>query len=217
MSIEQLVIIPVLFGLIGFVEPCSLGANILFLSQIAGREAAVRRAEAIAFALTRALFLGIIGFIAGLLGALLVGVSSAYAAILGVLYISLGLGVLALGRSPISLPDLTPLLDRFRGAVPLGVLFGLSAPTCAAPLLIVLAGQGTLAGGLGGFVSMGLFGLTLSSPLVFIASSERAGALLHSLRKRLQQAPVIAALALIVIGLVTVWSALRAGGAVTPQ
>ncbi|MGH7408542.1 MAG: hypothetical protein ACREKF_11130 [Candidatus Methylomirabilales bacterium] len=55
------VLIPVGLGLIGFFEPRSLGANILFLSLLAKSTAGRRVRQALVFAATRSLFLGILG------------------------------------------------------------------------------------------------------------------------------------------------------------
>jgi len=71
--------------------------------------------------------------------------------------------------------------DRYQvfGPAGLGVLFGLNIPACAAPLIFVLLGAATAstsAGGTlaGGFVSLGIFGLALSLPLVLVVLFEPA-------------------------------------------
>src|SRR3546814_13794527 len=62
-----------------------------------------------------------------------------------------------------------------RGSATLGVLFGLNIPACAAPLIFALFGTAAAGGAAGrpiaaGFVSLGLFGLALSLPLVLAAA-----------------------------------------------
>lgn len=62
-------------------------------------------------------------------------------------------------------------LNRTRGWVGLGLIFGLNIPACAALLLLVLlgfAGAGGASGNAvpGGFVSLGVFGPALSLPPV---------------------------------------------------
>lgn len=62
------------------------------------------------------------------------------------------------------------------------MLFGLNIPACAAPLLLILLGAAAAGGAtgttfLGGFVSLAVFGLALSLPLVLavlFASARRA-------------------------------------------
>lgn len=66
-----------------------------------------------------------------------------------------------------------PRLSRLgdvRSSVALGLLFGLNIPSCAAPLLVALlaaTATGATPGGVaGGFISLSIFGLALSLPLV---------------------------------------------------
>lgn len=64
----------------------------------------------------------------------------------------------------------------------LGLLFGLNVPACAAPLLLALLAGTAAAPGvtlLGGFVSLAVFGLALSLPLVVAVLIPAARGLLH--------------------------------------
>ncbi len=63
-------LVPIAFGLLGFIEPCSIGANIIFLGYLQSRDSG-KIFEAVKFTVTRALFLGLIGLAAGVLGHLL--------------------------------------------------------------------------------------------------------------------------------------------------
>ncbi len=67
MEIYQLTLVPIAFGFLGFVEPCSIGANILFLGYLQASEKA-KVLEAVKFTITRAIFLGLIGLAAGVMG-----------------------------------------------------------------------------------------------------------------------------------------------------
>lgn len=62
------VLIPMLFGLIGFVEPCSLGINIIFLNRIKGLTRSKRILETSVFTLVRGFFLAIMGISAAFMG-----------------------------------------------------------------------------------------------------------------------------------------------------
>ena len=83
----------------------------------------------------------------------------------------MALGVLYLaGRAGFLMRSLGPGVRRLsgaRGALALGVLFGLNVPACAAPLLFALFGTAAIGGATAvqGFLSLALFGLVLSAPL----------------------------------------------------
>lgn len=207
MDVWSTVLLPVGLGLLGFLEPCSLGANILFLNLQAKLDTARRVGEALVFTGTRALFLGTIGALGALVAQPLARAQAGYSLILGGLYIALGLASLA-GTWNWTLPpavDPGQLLARWAGrAAPLGVIFGLTAPACAAPLFLALVGQAGPGGAARGFMMLGLFGLALSAPLVVIAASRRAGALLHRLRQWAGGAPAVAGIALIGLGVLSI-------------
>ena len=57
----QFVGVPLGFGLIGFVEPCSMGANFVFWAYLRDRPAPERFRHALTFVLSRSLFLGLLG------------------------------------------------------------------------------------------------------------------------------------------------------------
>lgn len=204
MELYQMTLIPIAFGLLGFIEPCSIGANIIFLGYLQAHERG-KVLEAVKFTVTRALFLGLIGLAAGVLGqSLRIGTYS-YSMVLGFLYIFLGFLALWWGYRGTGLAGLD--LGRYfpkGGAVPLGVIFGLSAPACSFPLLLALVGLGVLKGAWVGFLTLFLFGLALSAPLLWIARSERADEILRRLGKVVLRAPYIPGLVLIFVGVITI-------------
>ncbi len=200
----QLILIPIAFGFIGFIEPCSIGANIIFLGYLKTRESA-KVLEAVKFTVTRAFFLGSIGLAVGIVGqSLRVGAYS-YSLILGILYVALGLSGFLLGYWGKGLASID--LGRYfpkESAVPLGVIFGLSAPACSLPLFLALLGLGVLQGAWIGFVTLFLFGLALSAPLVWIASSRRAEEILRRLGRLALNVPYLSESVLILVGVVTI-------------
>ena len=209
MEIYQLILVPIAFGLLGFVEPCSIGANILFLGYLQTRERS-KFLEAVKFTITRAIFLGLIGLAAGLMGQTLRIGTYSYSMILGFLYVLLGLfglwwGYRGMGLGPLDLGRYFPK----GGAVPLGVIFGLSAPACSFPLLLALVGLGVLKGAWVGFLTLFLFGLALSAPLLWIARSERADDILRRLGRIPLKAPYLPGLVLIFVGFITAFIAWR--------
>lgn len=89
------------------------------------------------------------------------------------MYLAFGLLYLC-GKQGWLIARLGPLLSRASGArssAALGLLFGLNVPACAVPLIVVLLGLSASQAAAGnaalqGFVSLLLFGLALSAPLV---------------------------------------------------
>lgn len=205
------VLIPLGLGLIGFLEPCSLGANILFLNLLAKSTAGRRVRQALVFAATRSLFLGLLGGAAALAAQPLARAQAGYSLFLGGLYIALGLASLAAvwkWTLPVSL-DPGHLLSRWAGhAAPLGIIFGLTAPACAAPLFLALVGQASPGGVARGFTMLTLFGLALSAPLVAIAASTQAEALLRRVQVWAGRIPALTGIVLIGLGVLSILVAL---------
>lgn len=209
MDFYQILFVPLAFGLLGFVEPCSIGANIIFLGYVKSREHN-KVVEALKFTLSRALFLGLVGLAVGLLGEPLRLGAYSYSLLLGVLYVVLGwLGFFwNYWRGGFPTLDVGRYLPK-EGAFPLGVVFGLSAPACSLPLFLALIGLGALQGAWVGFLSLFLFGLALSAPLIWIVRSEKAEEILRRLGRVTLKVPYFAEFLLILVGSVTIFIAWR--------
>jgi hypothetical protein len=50
----NLLLVPIGFGLLGAIEPCSIGGSLLVLGYVAGQTSAAKVGQVVAFALTRA-------------------------------------------------------------------------------------------------------------------------------------------------------------------
>jgi hypothetical protein len=74
---------------------------------------------------------------------------------------------------------------------------------------LALLGLGVIEGAWVGFVSLFLFGLALSAPLVLISRSEKAEEILRSLGTKAAKVPYVAALMLISVGVITILIAWR--------
>jgi cytochrome c-type biogenesis protein len=207
-----MVLLPFGLGLLGFVEPCTIGSSLIFVKHMEGRNAGSKLAEVSLFAVTRALFIGALGVLAVALGATFLGLQKAAWIALGGLYVGLGVLYLA-GRAGTLMVALGPSLSRLsglRGSAGLGVLFGLNIPACAAPLLLALFGAAAAGGATDatfamGFVSLALFGLALSLPLivaVLFAPARRALDWIAGLSRRV---PLWTGLLLIALGVWSVW------------
>jgi cytochrome c-type biogenesis protein len=204
-------LLPIGLGLFGFVEPCSIGSTLLFVKLIEGRPPAVEVAQVATFALTRAVFIGLLGAAAALIGAAFLGFQKAGWLVLGLVYLAIGIlyltGHIAWLMRTIG-PRLASLGD-LRSSAALGTLFGLNIPACAAPLLPALlaaSASGATAGGVaGGFVSLALFGLALSLPLVVAALFSRAQRALDWLASLTGRVPRWTGVLLIALGLWSMW------------
>ena len=172
---ESLLLWPILFGLLGFIEPCAIGTTLLFLITLEGRSAAQKVAQVLAFTLTRTIATGLLGVVAALVGSWFLGLQKAVWVAVGLLYLAIGYLYIS-GRIGVLKRSLGPGLSRLsaaRGSALLGALFGLNIPACAGPLLLALLASAAAEGATGvtlakGFVSLALFGFALSLPLLAI-------------------------------------------------
>lgn len=169
----ETLLLPIGLGLLGFVEPCTMGSNLLLIKHLERRPYRNRLVQMLVYAATRALLMGVLGATAALIGARFFDLQRVLWVGLGAVYLGFGLLYLA-GRQGRLMVRLGPLLSRAagaRGSAALGLLFGLNVPACAVPLIVVLLGftASQAAGGeapVRGFVSLLLFGLALSLPLL---------------------------------------------------
>jgi cytochrome c-type biogenesis protein len=203
--------LPIGLGLFGFVEPCSIGSTLLFIKLVEGKPAAVKLLQVTTFALSRAAFVGLLGAAAAVVGRAFLQFQKAGWLALGLLYLAIGVLYLA-GRAGWLMRSIGPRLTRFgdlRSSVALGTLLGLNVPACAAPLLLALlaaAATGATGGTVArGFVSLALFGLALSLPLVLTVLFARARRALDWLASLTERTPRWTGLILISLGLWSAW------------
>ena len=204
-SLMGLVAIPAGLGLIGFVEPCSIGSSLIFVKYLEGKSATTKLVETTLFALARAAFIGLLGVLAVLIGSLFLDLQRSAWLLLGTVYVALGL-LLAIGRARMLMVSLGPSLTRLSGlsgSAGLGLLFGLNIPACAAPLLFaLLAGAAATSGAtaLNGFVALAVFGFALSLPLVAVVLIPSARGILDRFAALSGRYPVFAGLILVALG-----------------
>ncbi len=196
-------------GLLGFIEPCSIGANGVFLGQLREKDRATRLKETLKFALSRSVILGLFGLGMAFFGGLVFPAQKILWLLLGLLYLALGVGVILnarfrwglFGRLSLSLPE---RMDRSLG---LGVVFGLNLPACAYPLMLALLGRSAASGAAWGFAALFVFGLALSLPLVGLALSERTAKLLGRLSRIGGATPYIVGILLLAISAYVLYTA----------
>lgn len=212
-SFLGLVAIPAGLGLIGFVEPCSIGSSLVFMKYLEGKSAAAKLVETVLFAATRALFIGSLGIVAVLVGSFFLDLQRGAWLVLGAVYVVLGL-LIATGHARMLMVSLGPglkSLSGLGGSAGLGLLFGLNIPACAAPLLFALLAGAATAGGATaatGFVALAVFGLFLSLPLVAVVLIPTGRGLLDRFAAWSGRFPLFAGLVLVVLGAWSIWFAL---------
>ncbi len=204
-------LLPIGLGLFGFVEPCSIGATLLFIKLMEGKPAAVKVGQVAAFTFARAIFIGLLGAAAAVVGTVFLGFQRAGWFVLGLVYLAIGILYLTdrIGWLMRSIGPRLAGLGELRASAALGLLFGLNIPACAAPLLLALlaaSASGTTAGGIaGGFVSLALFGLALSLPLVVAVLFKRAQRALDWLASLTGRVPRWTGLLMVALGLWSIW------------
>ncbi len=206
-EIATLILAPIGLGLLGFVEPCAIGATLLFIKTTERNSRATKLGQVLAFALARALFVGLIGAAAALIGTLFLTAQKTVWIVVGVLYLIIGV-LYATGRIGILMRSVGPRLESLgtpRGSLALGAIFGLNIPACAAPILIALLAASAAGAASGstlarGFVSLALFGFALSLPLVVVVLLPRARQLLDWVAGLSRRIPVWTGMLFLILG-----------------
>jgi cytochrome c-type biogenesis protein len=207
LGLFQLFVLPAGLGLFGFIEPCSIGSTLLFVKYLEDEGAAGKIRQTALFAATRAVFIGLLGVAAVVVGSGFVAFQKTAWIVLGGLYALLGILLLA-GRAGALMVAIGPGIARLsglRGSAGLGVVFGLNIPACAAPLLGALLAAAAATGASGatvtaGFTALAVFGFFLSAPLVAAVFSARARRLLDWLAHQAGRFPKWAGAILIALG-----------------
>ena len=208
--------LPITLGLVGFIEPCSIGSTLIFLKTLEGKDASSKLAQVGAFMTVRALSMGALGLVAIAAGSAFIGFQKAAWIVFGVAYALIGAAYVA-GKSGLFQRSLGPSLSRLasvNGAAALGAVFAFNIPACAAPFVLALVGM-AIAGGAGGaalvtgFISLALFGLALSLPILVVALFPRTRAALDWLAGLSRRIPFWSGMAFIVLGLWSIWFGLN--------
>jgi cytochrome c-type biogenesis protein len=158
----NLILLALGLGFLGFIEPCTVGAHMLFLNSQCDRSVRLRVGALAAFMLARLLVMGGFGGVIVMLGQRMIGVQTGVWLVFGALYMVIGI-VFLFGAG-----------GRFRRRIRIapdgwrvtknpwvqGIAFGLNIPACAAPILFGLMGAATATGSATtGFLLMTVFAL----------------------------------------------------------
>lgn len=203
---------PIGFGLFAFIEPCAIGATLLFIKTLEGHSARAKLTQVLAFTLARMLFTGMLGVTAALVGSWFLGLQKVVWILAGVLYTCIGVLYLS-GRIGSLMRSIGPSLSRLqtpRGSAALGALFGFNIPACAGPLLLALLAASAAEGASGataarGFVSLALFGFALSLPLVAAVLFTPMRRFLDWLAALSRRIPFWTGLIFVVLGIWSIW------------
>lgn len=208
LSFLTLFLLPAGLGLLGFVEPCTIGGHLLFLDTQKQRDGAARRAAVAVFIAVRALVAGLVGALVAYLGARLIGAQNGVWLVFGSLYLLVGLAFLMRRAGGVKRRlRLAPEAWR-RAGNPwvLGLAFGLNIPACAAPILFGLLGLAATSGTvLTGFFMMFLFGLFLSAPLAAFAAIPSWAGWLDRLGARLRGRRWMIGGVFVLLGVWSIW------------
>ncbi|MBI3375408.1 MAG: hypothetical protein HY017_27125 [Betaproteobacteria bacterium] len=211
-DLATLILWPIGLGLLGFIEPCAIGATLLFIKTTEGQTPAVKVGQVFAFTLSRALFIGLLGAFAAFIGSMFLGVQKAAWLLMGALYAAIGVLYLTgrIGSLMVSIGPRLASLSNPRGSIVLGVTFGLNIPACAGPILLALLAASAAGGASGetvarGFASLALFGFALSLPLVAAVLFDRARRALDWLAGLTRRLPLWTGVLFIVLGAWSIW------------
>jgi cytochrome c-type biogenesis protein len=82
-------------GLLGFIEPCTMGSDLILIKHLEHRPQPRRLTQVLVYAVTRVLFMGLLGWRAALAGAWFFGAQRVFWIGLGTVYLITGLVYLA--------------------------------------------------------------------------------------------------------------------------
>lgn len=211
-DVAAIVLWPIGFGLLGFIEPCAIGATLLFIKTTEGQAPVVKVGRVFAFTLSRAIFIGLLGALAAFIGSMFLGVQKAVWLVMGALYAAIGVLYLTgrIGSLMVSIGPQLASLSSLRGSIALGAVLGLNIPACAAPILLALLAASAAGGASGetvarGFISLALFGFALSLPLVAAVLFERAHRALDWLAGLTRRVPLWTGVLFVVLGAWSIW------------
>lgn len=195
-------------GLLGFIEPCTIGAHMLFLGAQRTRALRQRLAAVAIFLAARIVIMGGFGGLIVVLGQRLIGVQTGAWLVFGAIYLCLGLGFL-FGWNRVLTHRISFAPEHWKAATnPLfqGLAFGLNIPACAAPILFGLMGTAVASGAAAtGFLMMAVFAIGLSLPLLPLSIMPRLATSLDRLADWLRQRRWVFGVIFIALGLWSIW------------
>ncbi len=207
-SLQTLVLLPVGLGLLGFIEPCTIGGHLLFLDTQNRRQRFEKIYAVLIFVAVRSIVAGGFGAFIAFVGQKLIGVQTGIWLVFGSIYLLVGIAFLV-GRAGFVKwrIDFAPASWKHaQNPAVLGLAFGLNIPACAAPILFGLLGLAATTGTvIAGFAMMFLFGLFLSLPLVVFATFSGLSGWLERFGQRMRNMGWLTGLVFVLLGLWSIW------------
>ncbi|MEQ8393708.1 MAG: cytochrome c biogenesis protein CcdA [Thalassobaculum sp.] len=203
-----MILLPIGLGLLGFIEPCTIGAHLIYLRSQGSLPISARLRSLTVFILVRSLVTGLFGAFVAYLGGFLIAVQTTLWLVFGFVYLVFALTLIG-GTLQFRIMRVGLVPQGWRlspSPILLGLAFGLNIPACSAPILFGLLGLaaslGTIAAGFG---MMFLFGLFLSLPLALFLVVPDFVSYLESLRMRARSTRVLVGLVFAGLGLWSIW------------
>lgn len=195
-------------GFLGFIEPCTIGAHLLFLDSQRGRKMRDRLSAVAVFLAARLVVMGGFGGAIVLLGQRLIGFQTGAWLIFGAIYFAIGAALLlgAGGRFRRTVRIIPGAWRTARNPWLQGAAFGLNIPACAAPILFgLMAAAATTGSAATGFALMAIFALALSLPLVPLSATPRLALPLDRLANWMRPRRWLIGFIFIGLGLWSLW------------
>lgn len=208
LTLQTVIFLPIGLGLLGFIEPCTIGGHLLFLDTQNSRSRSGKITAVFAFLAVRSTVAGLFGGLIAYLGQKLIGVQTGIWLVFGAIYLMVGLAFLIGWAGLISWRiDLAPhVWKQAQNPLVLGLASGLNIPACAAPILFGLLGLAATTGTIiVGFTMMFLFGLFLSLPLVILAVVPKWGHWLERTGQRMKNMRWLIGVVFILLGCWSIW------------
>lgn len=204
----QMFLIAFGLGLLGFVEPCTIGTHMLFLGSQSKRPIEQRLSAAAVFVVGRVLVMGGFGTMAVVVGQRLIGVQTGGWLVFGTIYLIVGLTIL-FHMDRVLRRRLKFAPARWKAASnPMlqGLAFGLNVPACAAPILFGLIGVAAVSNSaVLGFLLMATFAMALSLPLIPLAAAPRLALPFERFADWLRQRRWLLGAIFLLVGLWSLW------------
>ena len=139
-TFQAFILIPFGLGLLGFIEPCTIGGHLIFLGTQEHRSRGEKINAVSVFVVSRTVVAGLFGALIAFLGHRLIGMQTGLWFVFGLIYLAIGLAYI-IGQTGVFNKQIyfaPSAWKRAQNPFVLGMAFGLNIPACAAPILFGL-------------------------------------------------------------------------------
>ena len=207
-TFQAFILIPFGLGLLGFIEPCTIGGHLIILGTQEHRSRGEKINAVSVFVVSRTVVAGLFGALIAFLGHRLIGMQTGLWFVFGLIYLAIGLAYI-IGQTGVFNKQINfapSAWKRAQNPFVLGMAFGLNIPACAAPILFgLLTLAATTKTVLAGFLMMSVFGLALSLPLIAVATIPKLTDRLDTFSQKMRRMRWILGSVFTLIGIWSVW------------